>query len=546
MAIESGGRFTFSDTDLYQGIRQDVSESVLRYRLLQNVALSTRGSLTKDKGLRRLYSTAPYGTSYDTKAGLDARFNDGSQKVLLFLDNGTNVKANLFNADRTLTEQSPAFARVRPWVGMFNNKVIVCDGTTLRSMTAAGAWATPGTAAVNTSTFAVVYANRLVLFGNSSQPFTFYPSEPRDETTWNPDVSVNVTGTQGERITGAQVCGPFLLVGGETFLRAYYLGTASPYDWDWDTISHAIGPVNFQSFITIARTKGSEASNFSFFWSKEGPMMVVQQAQGLPSLFPLWDPLRRMVRGDAYQGAFGLDVSKNSLVEAAWVPEYNEVRFCVTESGHTTPRTLLCVDVDSAIAFALGESSHPFWRVRNNGNFTFPVSTLFTLEVAASGLPSTSGTVRCFCGKDGLFYEMDALTSCKDDGSYVIPLRVIRDGYDGAEEGIQEHVKSARGMHLRATQVGSYTLYARAKGDHGTTSTASFDLSNAVSLWTSDVSLGRWGDGGLWNSGEFVTDRDGLGVLGQKLEVELYDNGEILAPVEINSWSLHGYVEDRR
>jgi len=50
----------------------------------------------------------------------------------------------------------------------------------------------------------------------------------------------------------------------------------------------------------------------------------------------------------------------------------------------------------------------------------------------------------------------------------------------------------------------------------------------------------------MWNSGEFVTQRAGVGVLGKKFELEIYDEGVIEAPIQINSWTLMGYAEDRR
>ena len=549
--LDRDGRFTWSDGNLAGGIRQDVTESVLRYRLIKNLNQAIRGALTKDKGCRRLYTTAPHGEAYDTKGAIDCRFNNGNQRVMLFLDNGTNIKAHLFNSDRTLTVQSPSFSRtVRSWHGMFANKLFVCDGDTLRAWDGSS-WTTPGASNVNACRFGVVYASRLILFADPTYPYFFYPSSVRDGTVWDADLAVEVTEARGEAITGAATCGSYLLVGGETFLRAYQLGEASPVDWTWDSLSERLGPINWQSMVTINRAWGNDQQNFTMFWTKEGPYMAVQLAEGTPALISLAEPLKRSIHGKAYQGMPALDLGMYNVVEGVWAPEFNEVRFTVAQDGDSQHHQMLCVDVDSAAAYALnpGEGVYPYWRVRDNKNWTdgFPASTVFSCEVDPStGLPSTSGMVRAFTGQRGLFWEMDAYADCKDDQAYGIPFYARRDGYDGADDGIQEHEKSVRGLHLRSTQVGDYDINVRVWGDSRYNSTATINLSNGLSLWTDNTGEGMWGNGGIWNEGEFVTERDDLGVRGQKFDVEVYDDGLVEASVEINSWSLHGYMEDRR
>ena len=57
---------------------------------------------------------------------------------------------------------------------------------------------------------------------------------------------------------------------------------------------------------------------------------------------------------------------------------------------------------------------------------------------------------------------------------------------------------------------------------------------------------GTWGDGSLWNAGELVREEVGLATLGQTFDVHLSDRGNIKAPVTINSWALHGFVEGYR
>ena len=103
---------------------------------------------------------------------------------------------------------------------MFANKLHVIDGVTLRTWTGS-AWATPGESSYsNPSKFGAVYANRLILAGNSTYPFTFFPSGIRDSGSWDAAWSVDVTGAHGEAITSVGTMGSFLIVGGRTFPRS--------------------------------------------------------------------------------------------------------------------------------------------------------------------------------------------------------------------------------------------------------------------------------------------------------------------------------------
>lgn len=550
--ISRGGHFTWPEDNILGGIRQDVSESVPRYRNLQNVHVSILGALTKDKGIKLLTSGTV--STGDTVAGLDAQFNNGTQALYMFQDEGANVKAYKYNSGSWAVLQSGgsdvAFAGTnRPQALMFADKMHVFDSHTIRTVDHSGTVATPGSSDVNTSKFGVVYANRLIAFGNASYPSYFYPSGVRDSSDWDADLAVRITNTYGEEIKGAGVLGPFLIVGGRTFTRAYYLGTASPRDWDHDNISDQIGPINFQSFVVASRGRGNSLQNYGFFWSEEGPMMVVQSGNAMPSLLPLYDPIRNLVRGIDYQGLDGLATDYFANVEGVWVPEYNEVRFAVSGKGKTENSMLLCLNLDSAIAFSQGqENAYPMWRIRNNENLNsnvFPCTTLFSCQVSSSGVPSTTGQRRAFCARDGKVYEMDADSTSKDETSTLIPMYVYRDGYDGYRDGVRENTKSLRQINIRATQEGNFTLKARCIGDGGV-STTDIDIARGLNLWTDDASVGRWGDGGTWNSGEFITQRAGIGVLGKKFELELYDEGAVEAPVQINSWTLMGYTEDRR
>ena len=109
---------------------------------------------------------------------------------------------------------------------------------------------------------------------------------------------------------------------------------------------------------------------------------------------------------------------------------------------------------------------------------------------------------------------------------------------------MREHTKSLRDVHIRTTQEGNYDVNVVVVADGGKDrSSNSVNLSSGVSLW----GVGnKWGDGSMWNAGEFGTEEIGLHALGTSFAVQIYDDGAVEAPVEINSLSLSGYLEDRR
>ena len=155
--------------------------------------------------------------------------------------------------------------------------------------------------------------------------------------------------------------------------------------------------------------------------------------------------------------------------------------------------------------------------------------------------------MRCLAAQDGFVYEMDAVEQYVDNiegTDYSIPFYVRRDNYDGLDDGVRSNTKSLRTGWFRTTMVGAFSLYTRALVDGGAReATSTISLDAGLSTW-GDGSA--WDDGSEWNNSEFVNARSGLGVLGKKFDLELYDNGNIEGDFQINSWSLLGYVEDRR
>ena len=554
--IDRDGQFTWEETNVFDGIRQDVSESLRKYRSVQNVHFANRGALTKDLGIKPLHASRIGASGKNVTAALDCHFNNATQILVAVNEGSSNADAYTFDtATRAWTAQSVSIVNgVRPSMVMFADQLHLVDGTTLRRMNASKSWSTPGEGTYsNPCKFGTVYANRLILSGNATYPYSFFPSGVRDAGTWDATLAVDVTGAQGERITALGTLGTFLIVGGETFTRAYYLGTASPRDWDGDVVSSRIGPVHHSSYVEVPAAGGNASSNFGFFWSREGPMMLAQVGSGLPVMKSLADPIRRAVRGTNYEGLKGLAVESYADVTAVYVPEYDEIRFSLIkkDSYSATARAdvVYCLSVSSAIAFAGNPAeAHPIWRIRDNSNQALPCSTLFTARLHPdTHLPSVDGTVRCLSAQDGFVYEMDAVEQYVDNiegTDYSIPFYVRRDNYDGLDDGVRSNTKSLRTGWFRTTMVGAFSLYTRALVDGGAReATSTISLDAGLSTW-GDGSA--WDDGSEWNNSEFVNARSGLGVLGKKFDLELYDNGNIEGDFQINSWSLLGYVEDRR
>mgnify|MGYP003149259174 CR=1 FL=1 len=554
--IDRDGQFTWDELRVFDGIRQDVSESIRKYRLVRNAHFANRGALTKDLGFKPLHASRIGSAAKNVTGLLDCHFNNATQILVAVNEGGSNADAYTFDtATRAWTAQSVSIANgVRPMMVMFADQLHIADGGTLRRMNASKSWSTPGESTYsNPCKFGTVYANRLILSGNATYPYSFFPSGVRDSSSWDATLAVDVTGSQGERITCLGTLGTFLIVGGETFTRAYYLGTASPRDWDGDVLSSRVGPVHHSSYVEVPAAGGDASANFGFFWSREGPQMVAQIGRGLPVLTSLAEPIRRAVRGVDFEGLDGLAVESYDDVTAAYIPEYDEIRFSLIKktnySATARADVIYCLSLSSAIAYANNPGqAYPIWRIRDNTNQALPCSTLATARLHPdTHLPSVDGTVRGLAAQDGFVYEMDAVSQYTDNiegTTYSIPMFVRRDNYDGIEDQVRSNTKSLRTGWFRTTMVGDYSLYTRAIVDGGRReSTSTISLNAGLNTW-GDGSA--WGDGDNWNASDFVNSRSGLGVLGKKFDLELYDNGNIEGDFQINSWSLLGYVEDRR
>lgn len=552
MAVDRYGNFIWSERDIRDGINQNISSSRRRWRLLRNCNLTAfRGALSKDLGSRLLSGTTLDNGERDTFAGFDAQFSNGTQRLYIFQNSASDQDVYLFNSDRTFTDQGRSLAQTRPSVFMFADRMCVLDGTTLNTVNASGTWTTPGTGIVNDCRFGTVYANRAIVAGSGAQPYTFHPSEVRDVTTWDTGYEVNVTTSGGEGIELLGVCGPFLIVAGFNYTRAYSLSTGHPKDWEWWGLSSLLGAANFASFVEVPHARGNAAVNLAFFWSTEGPVMLAQLGQNVPTIHPLWEPLSQAMQGIEYEGMPALDTSRANQVVSAWNPHMNEVVFAVTKKttgAAANPRNdmLLCLDLDSALRVAQDPDSIPAFRFRDNTSNQLPCSTIFPVQInPTTGLPSTSGQRRLFCASNGRIHELFAQGVYKDNG-VSISFEARRTGYNGEEDGVRPFLKSPRFLKARCTQVGDGTLYANLLQNGGLQSSVSeITLDEGLSVWSSDSGDGTWGDGGAWNAAETIPVRGEFGITGEDFDLRLYDNGGINGPFTMFSWDLLGTVEDR-
>jgi len=535
--LERDGRLTLPEGQIYDGIRQSASQAVVRYSLLRNLHVFNRKALTKFRGIRRIHTT-DIASGADMLGGFDAHFQGGTQKMVVV----NTGDAYLYNtATGEFDAQSQGLANAAPKMLVFNDKLLLMNGTNFRSMTSAGTWTAVG-GSPPAAQFGTVHAERLLVAGVSGSEHLFYPSGIRDETDWDASLAVIVDSAEASSgLTNLGRLGPYVIVQTRQSTHAYQLSTDNPRDWDNFDISGTVGIVTHRSWIEVEGAKGGDQSkSYAFFWSNNGPYML-SYSGSRPTLVSLMDPIMRSVRGEAYQSAPALEASRYNQVEAAYVPEFGQVRFGVSSLGSSANDLILWVDVESAIDFADGKIEYPYWGIRDNANLGYvPCDALFTARVDSSGHPSAAGQERCFGARNGVVYEYDAPSVYLDQGSQ-IPIDMRRRGYSGEEEGVASFHKSVRGCRTHATQVAG-DLYVEIIADGGTRSgTATIDLSANLTVWGGST----WG-GGKWNSGEFVSERADAAVGGTRFELRMFDNGNIQGAFMIDAWELFGYVEDRR
>ena len=554
----SRGEYKWREARLIEGVSQTLAEDRPRYRLIRNMNWLNAGSMTKDRGWYGLNAAGLVANDSGLRMlnGVDADYINASgqpvQAVLVFQEDYADVKIHAYDGvNRSFDVEPVALQRGnRPCPVMFANNLCVFDGLQMRARAFDGTWSTPGDATFsNPSRFATVYASRLCAAGNPTYPQSFFPSGVRRNNDWDEDLIVDVTGAGSDAITCLGLCGTFLIVGGRTFTQAHYLGTASPKDWDHDSLSTLVGPTNWASFVNVSLARGNEGQAYSFFWSDEGPMVIVQQGQGIPSIYPLWDPIRQALRGTEYEDHPAFDLGFYDDVQGVWVPEYREVRFSTRNktvgAGHND--TLLCLNIDSVRGWIAGARDiEPAFRIRDNTNNPLPAHTVFPCRMNEQlNRPDPAGQVRMLAGDEGLLYEADVKNQRQDPGNVAIPFSIKKDNYKGLEDGIDFETKSNRTIHLAMNRPGNYTLYAKLVDASGREKITEIPCTvPGGSAWGDG---GKWADGGKWTDKRRVrTVRAGLHLVGTEFSLELYDNGGISSELQIASWMLAGMVEGRR
>jgi len=588
--IEKDGRITWDDQSLYEGIRQDLGPGQVRSRMVRNLHHGRMGALTKDRGIRPLSANSPYviptlgsDSTKDVLVGYDAQFTD-AQFIVGIQETSSNpvlykyVPTNYGSLgegtwDAKTVTITNSTMDVKPFITMFANRLFIADGTALQSSSSNLSFSTYGDSSyANPSKFGCVYNSRLILSGNATYPYSFFPSEPREANTtnWDGALAMNVTDAGNEKITCVGTCGSWLIVAGRNWMKSYFLGDASPTDWEVEDLSRTVGIVHWSSFKEVIY----RGQSFSFFWSEDGPCCVYQSGNAAPRLVSLYEPIQYAVRNATVDEMPGLSVDNFNKVVTAWVPELNEVRFSVmsTDSAKNTINRndlILCLRFDSLLYYINGDSPL-MWRLRDNEyniqtdsyKSGLPCSTIFNAKVdPVSGLPSATGQDRCFCASNSVVYEMDAPFTYMDHilggGSGIpIPFSLVRDGYDGSDDDgrpgqydnktIRHRTKSIQGAYLSTNQPGDYRIQVFVRSDGAGIRNATnreVDISSGVGTWFDG---GMWGDGGKWQGqGSFAQRKGGLGVIGKTFEMELSDNGSIDAEVQLASFSMVGYLEDR-
>ncbi len=124
--IDRDGQFTWDEDNVFDGIRQDVSESVRKYRIVRNCHFANRGALTKDRGVKPLHASRIGSTGENTTGLLDCHFNNGTQILVAVNEGASNADAYTFdNTSRAWTAQSVSIANaVRPMMVMFADQLL--------------------------------------------------------------------------------------------------------------------------------------------------------------------------------------------------------------------------------------------------------------------------------------------------------------------------------------------------------------------------------------------------------------------------------------
>jgi hypothetical protein len=540
MAVTEEGEFFFEERDLSGGIRQDLPPSKSRYRLLKNVHLLRKGVLTKRKGTKLISNTDITGTP-ELLSGFDAHYANDNQKVVLAAGSDAWIYNN---TTKVFDAQSLSLTAGNTSMMMFGDELLLNNGTNFKQLNATGTWADAG-GSPPIGTLLAPHANRAIVSGRSTTPHEFYYSAVRDSDSWDiTNDKIGVGGLSGEAIKGLGTLGRWLLVGTEQNTWVYLQSTTNPGDWDFINLSETVGVVSHKSVFEVA----SKQVRMTLFWGLDGPMVAYQMGDEI-GLKPLWNPIYQMVDGVSDTPLDGLNTGRFNQISGGFNAELNQACFGCPKTGLTENSAVLAYDLDSLVEYVTGQRDQPFVTVNDNGNSAvYPCDILMQVRVDDSTLlPSATGRNRMYGGRQGQLLRHEAPNTFKDDGDTPIPLWVVRDGFNGEEDGVAGFEKVAQKGRVEATQNGGFEvmLLVSADGDEESES-------QPLSL---DGNLGLWGDGdswttdpalGKWNAATVKKARGDYGVHGVNFKMQVADYGSIANTFEMFELSLDGFIYERQ
>lgn len=538
MAVDQEGNFFYEDRALYEGIRQDLPLQARRWRVLKNVNHNKRGVLTFRNGIRPLNSAISGNPTF--KAGIDAQFSSGTQKVVVVA--GTDAYV-LNTTTREFTAQSLTLANAQPDLQMFADKLLLFNGTDEKSYDGSS-WANLS-GSPPSGTIVTTHANRAIVSGVSGSPYEFYYSGVRNPNSWDTsNDKVIVGGTSGEAITAMTTLGSYLLV---CTLRAswiYQQSATNPADWDFETISddasQSAGCVA-NNILSVTRS----GVYMAFAWDQRGPVVFYRIGNSV-SVKPLWEPIYDIVQGNTDAPLEGLNTAAYSDVRIGYQEALQEVHFACAKTGDSENNVHLVYDLQSILEYINGNREQPIVWIKDNANTDwYPGDCLFPVRVGSDGLPSSTGFNRLFGGRQGVIYELDAPDVWTDAGN-TIPHEMVRAGFSGVEDGVGDYRKVCNRIRIRGTHDGGYAINAQISADG--------DVSVDNDLIPLDSGVGLWNDGGVWTTDPNISTwnaqgnksaRGNLAVYGETFEAYLYDSGAINGFFELSEIALEGRIYER-
>jgi len=539
MPVTQEGEFFFEDRALYGGIRQDLPNANRHFAVIKNFHLRRKGVLTKRQGTKEINVSAMSGTP-DIYAGKDCHFADGTQKLVMATASEGwvyNASTEVFDAGSlTLTDGDTSML-------FFADQLLLANGTEFKDYDGSSWGDVSGSPPLGT--LLAPHANRAIVSGRAAAPYEFYYSGVRNSDSW--DVSndkVIVGGTSGEVLTGMGTLGRWLVVGSQFNTWVYLQSASNPGDWDFINLSETVGPCAHKSmFECVAR-----GMRMTLFWTPDGPVVIYQRGDEV-GMKPLWNPIYKMVGGVTEAPLDGINTARFSQISGDYNPELSQACFGVPKEGQVENNMVLAYDVDGLVAYIEGQIDEPIVTVNDNGNSgVYPCDNLMQVRVDENtGLPSTTGKNRFYGGRDGDLWRHEQPSKYKDADDVPVSFWVIRDGFNGEEEGVGGFEKVATRGRVEGTQNGGFAVTLTVSADSGSEA-----QTKTLSL---DGDLGLWGDGANWSTNPSVSKwnqatikkvRGDYGVHGANFRLQATDYGAINNKFEMSELSVDGQIYERQ